>query len=186
MVDFEKLTTKQMDDLFGEPPLIAGESKERYLKLRTAVAQSIEPKTIYDWMMVNDQTNKYWEELRLRSSAAALIEGAYVDALESLLRPFCTAPDVPSEIVRGYYSGSSKIKQQKTSQVAGYGITPEQIQAKAIQIIGSALQMIDRMIANRETSRRKLRKENERRFEISDIVPAYSAKLAEETAAGLS
>jgi hypothetical protein len=66
------------------------------------------------------------------------------------------------DIARSYYSGGKKAKEQTALLVAEYGITPEHIQAKAVQIIGSGLQTIDRMIANRETSRRKLRKENER------------------------
>ena len=36
--------------------------------------------------------------------------------------------------------------------------------------------MIDRMMGSREVSRRRLRKENKRRFEKEDVVPGYVSK----------
>jgi len=52
-----------------------------------------------------------------------------------------------------------------------YGITEATVQAKAMQIIGGTLQLFDRMIINRESSRRILRKENERRLSVADNSP---------------
>jgi hypothetical protein len=153
----------ELDDLFGEPALIAGEDKARYLKLYAAVEASIRPKTIFDKMMVRDQTDKYWEEMRYKRSAAALIDGAFMRALQSLLEPICeTTFDTPAQIAHDYYSGDAKTKREAIAQLAKYGITTEQIQAKAVQNIGAGLQMIDRMIVSRETARRILRKEHER------------------------
>ncbi len=128
-------------------------------------------------MMVNDQTNKYCEELRLRRNAKDLIEGACIEAFASLVAPYIS-PRVlmkvrsPSEIARLYYSGDDKPRKEMASLLEQYGITAEQIQAKAVQLIGNSLQMIDRMIASPETSRRSLRRENERRLEVQDTVPA--------------
>ena len=81
-----------------------------------AVVHSVEPKTVYDLMMVKDITDKYWEEIRLRRSAAALIDGAYVDALALLLEPFCSMPDVPTDIARRYCDGD-KVAKQRTPLV---------------------------------------------------------------------
>jgi hypothetical protein len=164
---------EQIVALFGDPPLIKGEDSERYFKLLDAVAHSVEPKTVYDLMMVKDITDKYWEEIRLRRSAAALIDGAYVKALALLLEPFCSMPDVPTDIARRYCDGDKVAKKQTASRLAAHGITEEQIQAKAVEIIGNALLMIDRMMGSREVSRRRLRKENKRRFEKEDVVPGY-------------
>jgi hypothetical protein len=54
-----------------------------------------------------------------------------------------------------------------------YGITEATVQ-EAMQIIGGTLQLFDRMIINRESSRRILRKENEWRLSVADKIPAAS------------
>ena len=77
-----------MCDLFGEPPLLKGEDKERYLRLLALVEDQIGPKTIFEEMLVRDLTEKYWEQQRCKQSCASLVEGAYIDALASLLGPF--------------------------------------------------------------------------------------------------
>jgi hypothetical protein len=159
----------QSGDLFGEPALIEGESKELYSQLRAAVIKIIQPKDAFDWMMVDDQTDKYWEEQRYKHGAAALIEGAYPEALENLMGPFCQMPDVPSQIASDYYGGDKKAKAAAVSRVAKRGITPQQIRARAMQMVGGGLQMMDRMRFNRETGRRILRKEHQQRSATRDI-----------------
>lgn len=150
--------------------------------LRTEVIKVIQPKNVFDWMMVNDQTDKYWEEHRYKGGSAALIEGAYPAALESLLGAFCGDFDPASQVVRDYYGSDKKAKSVAASRVAKCGITPAQIQAKAIHLVGSGLQMLDRMRLNRETGRRILRKEHQLRSAIKDVAnPTGSAKLEDET-----
>ena len=48
-------------------------------------------------------------------------------------------------------------------RLAQYGITVEQIRAKAMQLCGGGVLMFNRMETNCETSLRMLRKENDRR-----------------------
>src|ERR1035437_5481058 len=168
-------------DLFGEPALIKGEDKERYMSLFAMVEADMKPKTFLDRMMVQEQTNKIWEEQRLRSNAAALTEGAFPEALEILLRPFCDiTTGTSSAIARNYYSGDSKTKEGAASFLAKCGITTAQIQAKAMQINSGGHQTIDRMINNRENSRRGLRKEFERRSAVNDNAPARVSDEPEE------
>jgi hypothetical protein len=157
--------TNPTADLFGEPALLKGENKEHYQSLLAAVEADLKPKTSFDWMMVYDHTNKYWEELRFRHSSAALIEGAKPEALEILLRLFCgdkfDTDDRAPGVARDYFGGNANAKKEAALSVAYYGITPEQIEAKAIQVVIGPLHLIDRMSGNRETSRRILRKEHE-------------------------
>ncbi len=82
----------------------------------------------------------------------------------------------PTEIARLYYNGDAKSRKEMTLLVEQYGITAGQIQAKAVQLIGNSLQMIDRIITSREISRRSLRRENERRLELQDTVPVDGTK----------
>jgi hypothetical protein len=39
---------KQIDDIFGEPALLEGEDRERYMRLYAAVEADIQPKNIFD------------------------------------------------------------------------------------------------------------------------------------------
>jgi hypothetical protein len=160
--------TKNTDDLFGPPALIAGEDKAHYMRLRSAIEAEIKPKTIFDQMMVKDQTDKYWEEMRLRRRSAAMIDAKFITALEHLLEPFGNPFQVfqtPSNMARDYFSSNAKEKKVVQSKLDEHGITIEMIQAKAIELSSGGLLTIDRMIANRENSRRMLRKDLERRAE---------------------
>ena len=166
--------TNKIDDLFGKPSLIKGEDEDRYLRLRAAVEAEIKPKTVFDWMMVNDQTDKYWEELRYKRGSAALIDTAHVEALASLLRPIFAQKMTlitADKAAVNFYSADPKAKKEVTAVMKKYGITEAMVQAKAMQIIGGTLQLFDRMIINRESSRRILRKENERRLSVADNSP---------------
>ena len=79
-------------DLFGEPPLMKGEDKDRYFRLLAAVKHQIQPQDFFDEVRVHELTDKIWEQQRCKHSVAALVEGAYVEALSNLLRPFIAAP----------------------------------------------------------------------------------------------
>src|SRR5271169_4159451 len=81
--------TDQMSDLLGPPPLIRGEDHARYLRLQAAVEHQIQPKTIFDMIYVRELTDKLWQQQLCKQSAASLVEGAYIEALASVLRPFC-------------------------------------------------------------------------------------------------
>lgn len=165
-------TTNHLYDLFGKPPLIKGEDEAHYLSLRDAFEEDIKPKTFLERMKVNDLTNKYWERLRLLRFSAALIEGAGIEALASLLRPFVSQTpdmkDVPLDIARFYYVGLGGAKKRAALYVAECGITNDQILALAVQMRGAGLLMIDRMDKSRENAGRILRKEIERRAAIND------------------
>jgi hypothetical protein len=57
------------------------------------------------------------------------------------------------------YFRNAKEKKQVTSLLAQYGITIAELHAKAVQLESGGLQMLDRLVAARENSRRMLRKE---------------------------
>ena len=70
-----------------------------------------------------------------------------------------------------YFSENPREKQEVMALLARYGITPAVLQAKAAQQNSDAIKMFEAMIARREKSRRKLRKEDEavrRRRESED------------------
>ena len=72
--DYQGRTAEQMKALFGPPPLVRGESEEQYWKWWEAFVEEHKPKTLSDWVEVNDLANKQWEQGRLRRCNPALIE----------------------------------------------------------------------------------------------------------------
>jgi hypothetical protein len=56
---------------YQQPPLLEGEDKERYLRLRAAVVGELKPISVFDWINAKDQVDKLWEEERYRRAAAA-------------------------------------------------------------------------------------------------------------------
>jgi hypothetical protein len=163
--------TSQMDDIFGEPALLESEDKQHYQRLFAAIEADIQPKSFFDRMQVREQTDKIWEELRYKRSSAALIDSVKIDALESLLDPIYRqriSLMSAHKAALAYYGGDAKAKKDVVAVMKQYGITETIIQAKAMQMTGGTLQLLDRMIINRENARRSLRREHELRAPAKD------------------
>ena len=78
--------------------------------------------------------------------------------------------DPAIEMARNYYGGDASTTEMKKMEesFARFGITPEQIRAKAMQLCGAGVLMLNRMGTNCESALRILRNENERRSVIND------------------
>ena len=159
--------TSELDDLFGLPPLMKGEDKARYYRLLAAVERDFKPQNIFDKNYVREFTYKLWEQQRYRQGTASLVEGAYIDAMATLLSAFTPRQTMEigesseTKMARDYYSGdatSAELEKIETV-LAQRGITEEQIRAKAMQLSGAGISMFSRMETNCETSLRMLRKE---------------------------
>jgi hypothetical protein len=173
--------TERTDDLFGEPALLRGEDPEIYWRLYAAVEAYIQPKDFFGRMQVREQTDKIWEELRLKRCAAALVDSARILALISLLSPILKpqlslmraimTPDnegiLPAvKAAYEYYGTDLEAKQKVAAIMARHGITETMVHARAMQNNSDTLQVMDRMVASREMARRNLRKEHERRERV--------------------
>jgi hypothetical protein len=163
-------TPGKMSDLFGEPPLMKGEDTARYWRLHAAVTHEFKPETDFEKLYVREYTDKLWQQQRYKQSTASIVEGAYVEALASLLRPFNSPgifidEDPATKMARDYYSGEADTKREKELELhlAVHGISPEQIRAKAMQLCGSSVQLFNGMETHCEKSLRMLRKERDRR-----------------------
>jgi hypothetical protein len=189
----ERLTIEtSFEDLLGKPALLKSEDAREYERLRAAVEREMDPKSIFDRMRVQDLTDKVWEERRLKRSQAALIESALVQSLAMLFAPhYGENLAAALETAQNYYSGVPEKVRRTEKLLVQLGIASEQIEANAMHIRSLGLQMLDRMITNRETFRNAIIKEHERRKRkaekarrrtaINDNAPARDAT---ERAAG--
>ena len=149
----------EFEFLFGKPPLLEGEDLDHYMRLREAIVDGLKPKTVFDWINVHDQVTKLWEERRYRRAATALISGGLRNAVEYFLKSIYEMPD---HLILKFMSTNAKERKEVLSLLAQHGITMAELQAKAAQLEGGGIQMFDRLVAARESSRRMLLKEAQR------------------------
>jgi hypothetical protein len=162
------------DDLFGKPCLLEGEDKERYQRLCTAIIRDLKPKNVFEWINARDQVDKIWEEQRYKRAATALINGGLFKAVEFYLREICQKQSrvMPSAgLALKYFSNNAKERKEVFSLLAQYGITIDELHAKAAQIEAGSIQTFDRMVAARENGRRLLRKEAEQYAKRQNLDP---------------
>ena len=155
---------RDLAGLLGEPPILPGESENRYAALRAEVEQTIKPKNIFEQMRVQTLTDTMWEEMRYKRFEAKLIDGSRVNALSVLMTPFVSFfRERAANVARDYYSPNLQKSEPAARLVARFGITLEMIHAKAAAIEGPNLALFDRLIGNRQTANRVLLNEHERR-----------------------
>jgi hypothetical protein len=63
--------------LFGKPPIMAGEDPADYQKLIEVVRADVQPQDLREWFLVRDIAHAEWELLRLR--------GMKVDMLHAMV-----------------------------------------------------------------------------------------------------
>ena len=168
--------------LFADPPLLEGEDPTAYWDLVAAMIKDRKPQGFLEWTYVCDMVNKLWEEARFRRASTGLMRGEMFSALMYFLRQIHADGQEPEQaeqtfslevnpprklsaaekLAFRYFSKDPKEKQQVTSLLARYGITPAVLQAKAAQQNSDAIQMFEAMTARRGRERRKLRQEDER------------------------
>jgi len=155
---------RDLAGLLGEPPILPGESENRYAALRGEIARTINPKNIFEQMRVQTLTDTMWEEMRYKRFGAKLIDGSRVNALAVLMTPFMSfSHRQAAALAENYYGSDPKKREAAAGLVAYFGITLEMIHAKAASIEGPNLALFDRLIANRQTANRVLLNDHERR-----------------------
>jgi hypothetical protein len=181
----------EIDELLGPPPVMRGEDLDRYRRLQAAVEHEIKPEGIFDQIFVRELADKLWQQQRYRKTIVAITESSYVEALASLLRIYqppggllrmaemMADEDKATRLAREYYSGDTSAKRMKelNAELKMYNISPEQIEAKALEQSSGRVTALIRMEANAENSLRLLRKENAGRL-------AAKAKEARQSADG--
>ena len=155
---------RDLAGLLGEPPILPGESENRYAALRAEVERTINPKTIFEQMRVQTLTDTIWEEMRYKRFGTKLIDGARVNALAVLTTPFMSfSHRQAATLAECYYGSDPKKPEAAVALVAFFGVTLDMIHAKAAAIEGPNLALFDRLIANRQSANRVLLNDHERR-----------------------
>jgi hypothetical protein len=167
------LTVDQVKALLGPPPLMLGESQEEYWKWWTAFVEPDKPKRFFVWLEINELAHKEWEQKRLRHYRSAIVKRALISALELILLGFPVG-GVARKKAEDYFGDDIAAQQEVREILESYGITDEQIAAKAMLRRGEEMLIIDRMDNNRASASRHLRKAIDRRAEAGEIPPGQT------------
>jgi hypothetical protein len=171
-------------DLLGKPPLLKGEDQHVYNILRSTVETMIKPKTIRDHMDVRDITDKIWEGHRYKRYSAKLLENNRINALAVILTPYCDYDaDSATTHARNYFGANAEKRKLAARLLKIWGITDDMIYAQALAHTGSKLLINDRLVANRETSRRALFRDHERLAREADKAVRAKAEAEHGNAA---
>ena len=149
--------------IFGQPALPPGESPDAYALLSMQLRELLKPENILDEICLQDLIDSIWESQRFKRLRTRLISGLCREALEQLLVPLCGNPLHRSgSIARNYYGEDATAQTAARDELKKFGITDDQIQAKACTMATKQFDFFERLLANRTGARKTLLKEYDR------------------------
>jgi hypothetical protein len=151
---------RDLTALLGEPALLKSEDANLYQCLKLEVEAYVNPQNIVEQMRVMDITNSAWESHRFRRHLVGLVEGERARALSHLVMPLVDLDHQKAfELANHYYAGSEKQKAIAARTLAQFGITDDQIEARASVSNSYSFATLNRGISVRDTMRRAILKE---------------------------
>ena len=167
---------KTLSAIFGKPALPAGENHDAYQLLLWKVEEWLQPENILDALRVREFTDAIWESQRFKRMNDGLIGTGHRRTLELLLDDFGCSNREGTSIANDYYGDDPQRRQAAAERLKAYGITDNQIHAKALGRAAKELDLFDRLITNRGITRRALLKEHERQQKrAAKTKPAHAA-----------
>jgi hypothetical protein len=167
---------KTLSAIFGKPDLPPGENRDTYQLLLSEVEDLLQPENILDALRVREITDAIWESQRFKRMSDGLIGTGHRRTLELLLDDFGCSDREGTSIAIDYYGADPQRRQAAAARLKAYGITEDQIHAKALGRAAKDMDLFDRLITNRGITRRALLKEHERQQKrAAKTKPAHAA-----------
>ena len=174
-IESQWASNEVLEDLLGKPALIKGEDEKQYRRLHETIKDEMKPKNFFDQIRIKELTDRLWDMRRNKTSMAALVEASFVRALTELFRQSMPADselnlddvvsDPAADMARDYFDSATAPKRRKqiNAVLAQYGITEEQIRAKAMEVCGPSLLFFKKFDYRDEKLVRRSLREHERR-----------------------
>ena len=131
-------------------------------RFRDAFDQELKPRGIIEQMYVADIAYLAWEILRLRRCKAGIIDAAFLQALERLLKQFLRQPggvnlhvrEEAERLARAWFSGPAG-KRDVEQLLKDFQLDETAIEAEAVRCSIDQLEQLDRLLASLESRRNK-------------------------------
>jgi hypothetical protein len=145
------------------PCLTITESADEFASLCEQVNQEIKPTGVIERIYADDVIARTWEILRWRRCKTAIINAAFLAALQGLLAQLLNRRDcedlyddekAAEDLARGWFA-NQKAKAQVATLLRKFGLDEGAIEAEAIRSRAEDLERLDRMLALAEVLRGK-------------------------------
>jgi len=142
-------------------PCLITESSDELASLCEQVNQEIKPAGFIERIYVEDVVALTWDILRLRRSKTAIINGAFLAALQGILEQLLCRRDTDvlydhehaaEDLARGWFD-NKKAKTQVATLLRNFGLDERAIEAEAFRLRVDDLERFDRMLALAEVRR---------------------------------
>jgi hypothetical protein len=156
--------------LFGKPPIMAGEDHAEYQELLELVRADVQPQDLQEWFLMKDIAHAEWELLRLRGMKVSMLHAMVPRAMKSLIADAQGLLPLEAEwvapvrkLLMGVVAGDQKAKQDLEQRLEEFGLTLDVVTAATFgETITSQLHA-DRMVAAAYERRNAAYAELERR-----------------------
>ena len=92
-----------------------GEDPDVHAELYRRVQEAVQPKDVWDQMMVADTTNHFWEQQRYRRCTGTVINSKRRAALEKILHEAIGLNDVDAKTVADTYFGVARLEEREVT-----------------------------------------------------------------------
>src|SRR5262249_24608773 len=151
------------------------ESADEFDALRDAFEEEIKPQGIIEKIYLDEFAYLNWEILRLRRCKVVIVNAAFRDALEQLVMQLLRQPgqhedevQLDAQDLAHEWFTDDEAKGQVSELLSRFQLDQSAIEAEAIRMSSSDLEVLDRMLSSSES----------RRDEALRYVAAYRATLA--------
>jgi hypothetical protein len=122
--------------LFGKPPIMAGEDPAEYEHLIELVRADVKPQDLQEWLLARDIADAEWELLRLRGMKLGMLHAMIPRAMNSLITDAQGTFKVEVELVAqvrkllvGVVAGDEQAKQDLEQLLEGFGLSLDVVTA---------------------------------------------------------
>jgi hypothetical protein len=174
-----------MTKILSRSALLMTESKEDYEALQASLEREIMPRSFVESIYVADIATLSWEILRLRRAKAGIINANFEKAIVNLLEPLLGmfGSNEANGLARRWFT-DSKAKKEIAELLGGVRLDEFAIEAEAIRLSSTDLELLDRMLSACEARRnRALRSIEDYRVGFAKTVRESSDRELQENKA---
>ena len=129
------------------PALLRSESADEYEIHRKRIFRELCPRTYIGSLLVDEYVRSSWELLRLHGIGPAMIDGAYLPALQNILAMTSKIGGIDTDALAPTYFSDSVSKKQADERLAKNGFDDMSIVAEAVRLRAPCLETHDKLVS---------------------------------------
>ncbi len=147
--------------LFSKTPLLVTESEQDFSDLSAALMQEIKPRGIVQQLYLTDFVTRVWEISQFQRCKVAIVKTAFRDALSEIVYRLAGEPEMGTpkrewvDAVTNDWFSKPEARKEVLQLLGQFHLDEAAIEAEAIRISFSEVEMLDRMITLLESRRNK-------------------------------